>query len=170
MVSVFPCLSLPRPPRHHERGAKLKYSLNTFIRHNKLHQLLSSHTPLCSTNNYIIFPFGPRSETLNMQKPILHLEQLVWRSVCLLLIILPRKVSGIVPLTPNYQHIQNWDQNLTLELSSKIGQLWEGRCIRKLAALNSSLRCWWLILRIQYNIPMHPGVLWSASKLPTVPW
>ena len=46
MVSVFPCLSLPRPPRHDERGAKLKYSLNTFIRHNKLHQLLSSRTEL----------------------------------------------------------------------------------------------------------------------------
>ena len=105
MVSVFPCLSLPRPPRHDERGAKLKYSLNTFIRHNKLHQLLSSRTELfCSTNNYILFPFGPRSqwsegpETLSRQKLILHLGQPVWRSVCLLLIIL----SGIVPLTPNY--------------------------------------------------------------------
>ena len=132
MVSVFPCLSLPRPPRHDERGAKLKYSLNTFIRHNKLHQLLSSRTELfCSTNNYILFPFGPRSqwsegpETLSRQKLILHLGQPVWRSVCLLLIIL----SGIVPLTPNYtitySELRSKSYIIIIETwSAKIGKHW----------------------------------------------
>ena len=137
MVSVFPCLSLPRPPRHHERGAKLKYSLNTFIRHNKLHQLLSSHTQLCSTNNYIIFPFGPGSEwsewseTLSMQKLILHL----WTTgvtVCLLVIDNPVWHCPTDSKLPTYSElrsksyigiiIENWSA-LRGTLYKKIGSI-----------------------------------------------